>query len=223
MTQNDLSTSTLSEDAVSFFGQEIDRFLSLYSQAQGTIQTIFNYYLTFATAIIGAIFFILQSDADNLALTVSGLLLFAALIGSVYLSAISGRYAQSARYAYIVDEIRRFTVNYQRFPVPPSYQSLLEAGVPPTREAWFVWFLPTGTYEMFIALINSGALAVMVVLLALAGDAGSGRGAVAGVVLFVITLNIYNIYSRLVIKRFNNDLHARLDVTRDLTLWASSQ
>ncbi|MEQ8677735.1 MAG: hypothetical protein RLP44_04005 [Aggregatilineales bacterium] len=212
------------EKAEAFYTQEIDRFLSLYADAQGTVQSIFNFYLTFATAIIGGVFFILQSDLDNLALAISGLLLLAALIGSVYLSAISGRYAQSARYAYIVDELRRYIIAHGSYPTPPAYSSLIaRENVPDTGTMWYEWLFPTGTYQMFIALMNSGALAVMVLLLAGTGEVGGGRGIFAGLVLFLITLTVYNAYSRLVISRFNHDLHARLNMGHDYSLWASRQ
>lgn len=214
----------LSEHAVAFLTQECDRFLSLYTQAQDTIQSIFNFYLTFATAVIGGLFFVLQSDIENRLLTVSAALFLSALIGSVYLSAISGRYAQSSRYAYIVDELRRYLIETLKVTPPRAYASLLTVDNNPNRrEAWYAWLFPTGTYQMFIALLNSGALASIAVLLAGAGDAGSGRGITAGVLIFFFTLTVYNVYSRVVIRRFNSDLHARLDIGRELSLWASSR
>ncbi|MDX1992850.1 MAG: hypothetical protein SF029_10690 [bacterium] len=213
----------LSESAAAFLTQECDRMLNLYTQAQGNAQNVFNFYLTFVTTVIGAIIVIAQAAPGNAAWTLAGVLFFAVIVGSVYLSALSGRYAHAYRYARAVDELRRFLIQRLNVPVPAGYQPFLSGGnrAAQGRAAWFYWLFPTGTYQMFIAVVNSTALAAAAGLIFVQADAAGARQIVAMVLVFVLTLSVSNIYSHLVIQRFAGRLG--VDLWNDSPAWASRE
>lgn len=217
----------LSEQTVDFLTKECDRMLGLYQQAQTNAQSVFNFYLTFVTAILGAVIFIAQMTADNATtadqndLMVIAVLIFAAIVGTVYMPALAGRYAQAARYAHAVDEIRRYLIDRLDTPVPPIYDSLVDyhPRLPGKRIAWLYWMMPTGTYQMFIAIVNSTALGVMTWLFVDLADADPGRGVLATVIVFALSTVIYNAYSHMVIARFDKGVN--VDQAHDSPGWAS--
>lgn len=204
---------------------EADRLQTLYLDARNGIQSVFNFYLTFVTAVIGGLIFILQGAEDGLTLAnqlmLIGLLFFAALVGSVYMSALSGRYGHAARFAHALDAVRRALL--QGIPLPDVYRNFTTAQVAAKRRKNpIIWLVPTGTFQMFIAIVNAAALGLAVWLLALMGGA-LREGVVAGLLIFFISLTIYNIYSRLVIQRFSRALDVRVDMTGVLGAWAARQ
>ncbi len=222
----------LSEQSVAFLTQEIERMLSLYSQAQANAQSVFNFYLTFVTAVLGAIIFVFQVSSDavnsnNIELIAGGLLFFVAIVGSVYLSALSGRYAHAARYARTVDAVRLYLIQQLQVPMPALYERFLVVppGLRPQADKFslLVWLMPTGTYQMFIAMVNSSALAAMIWLISEVAGVEPGRGVVAVVVIFLVALTVYNVYSRLIINTFTKQLHVRIDMERELPMWAARQ
>jgi hypothetical protein len=215
----------LTESATNFLLQECDRMLNLYTQAQANAQSVFNFYLTFVTAVIGAIVFIVQVGDVDIEGSLSLLLLFAALVGSVYLSALSGRYAHAARYAHAVDEIRRYLIIRLHIPTPTIYGSFLGVDEDPHDAplAWYIWLFPSGTYQMFIAIVNSAALGAMTWLIFSLAETGAGRGMIATFIVFLLSLTVYNIYSRLIMQAFNKQLHVRIDMGRNLDLWAARE
>lgn len=211
----------LDDRAVAFLTQECDRMLALYAQAQDAVQSVFNFYLTFVSAVIGAVVVFLQAASGDQTLAVAGILLFAALVGSVYLSALSGRYAHAARYSYAADALRRHLIAHLHIPMPESYRLFMvfDAGKHSKPAAWYLWLSPTGTYQMFIALVNSAALAGVVALVMGAGQAEAWRTWIGIVLVFFSTLWIFNGYSRLVIRRFSSAVSISLD--DDAPAWAS--
>lgn len=223
-----MTETALNDQAIDFLTQECDRLLSLYTQAHDSVQSVFNFYLTFVSAVIGGVVLIVQSGADFVGqrLTVSALLFFAAIVGSVYLSALSGRYAHAARYANGVDEIRRFLIQRLNVPVPSVYDSLLEARsgnkANTLQKTWsgFLWLFPSGTYQMFVAIVNSAALSGMVIALASGVGADFNTTVFAAFVIFVVVLSIYNFYSRLVIQRLSSR-KINIDLHYDLPAWAA--
>ena len=220
----------LNDQAVAFLTQEMDRMLALYTQAQSNAQSVFNFYLTFVTTVVGAVVVLLQlspSSRSDAQLIIAGLMLFAAIVGSVYLSALSGRYAHAGRFARAVDDIRRYLIERLHVPVPPLYQPFMTRTVEPEPRGlmrWVIWLIPTGTYQMFIAIVNSAALSIMTWLIGVStGITGAGRMFAASAAIFLITLTIYNVYSRLVIRIFGRNLHVRIDIGSDLALWAAKE
>ena len=206
---------------------EAERLQTLYLDARHNIQNVFNFYLTFVTAVVGGLVFILQSADGDPTLTsqimLIGLLFFAALVGSVYMSALSGRYGHAARFAFALDTIRRELLRQTNMPLHPMYQAFMAAdALEPPRDSLLIWFIPTGTFQMFMAIINAVALALAVWLLALMGGVVR-EGVIAALLIFFITLTVYNVYSRLVIQRFSRRLDVRVDMSGVLGAWAARQ
>jgi hypothetical protein len=188
-----------------------------------------NFYLTFLTTVVAALIIMQLGSADpqRTQLVLAGLLFFSVIVGSVYLSALSGRYAHAARYAYGVDELRRFLIARLHIPMPAAYQPFLS---PPAstddvrfRKTWSVaiWLSPTGTYEMFMAFVNSASLALVVLFVFASAGAGAARTMIAVALVFVIALGTFNVYSRLVIRQFGNRLN--VDLANDLPAWAATE
>jgi hypothetical protein len=76
---------------------------------------------------------------------------------------------------------------------------------------------------MFIAIVNSAALGAMTWLIFSLAETGAGRGMIATFIVFLLSLTVYNIYSRLIMQAFNKQLHVRIDMGRNLDLWAARE
>lgn len=207
----------LSETTVAFLNQECERMLSLYSQAQANAQSVFNFYLTFVTAVIGAIVFITQSAPENsVGGRTEGLLLlvlsFAAVVGSVYLPALAGRYAHASRYAFAADEIRRYLIAHLHTTLPDVYESLTKPRRRRLRKAfdWIYTLVPNGTYEVFITFVNSAALSAITWLFLDMAEAAPWRVVIGAAVVFVLSTVVYSIYSHMIINRFGKGLNVYL-------------
>ncbi|MFN8376068.1 MAG: hypothetical protein U0694_24735 [Anaerolineae bacterium] len=224
----ELIGTELSERAVDFLKDECNRLQALYSQAQDNAQNIFNFYLTFISTIVGALIVLLQVSGFNSLqskISVAGLLFFAAVVGTVYLSAISGRYAHLTRYAYAIDELRRYLIRRLQIPMPAIYDSFLSEDTPVKKsvqrsDKWYVWLVPMGTYTMFISIISSLSLAMFTWVVLSLGDISAEYFVFAGMLVFLLTLTIYNAYSRIFVDRVSQRLHVRIDSGRELAVWA---
>jgi hypothetical protein len=151
-------------------------------------------------------------------------LFFSFIVGTVYISSLSGKYAHAARYAHTVDEIRHYLIENLDIPTPQVYAPFVTPTPRQTEpESRWVWLFPAGTYQFFIAIVNSTALAGITWLIFADARAGIGRGLLAAVLVFVISLTIYNAYSRLVIRKFYERLHVRVDTGKDLSVWAARE
>lgn len=223
------STPQLDEKVVNFLTQEMDRLQVLYLDALSGAQNVFNFYLTFATAVAGALVVLLQlapqtaNDVLRTQLIVGGMLFFAALVGSVYLSALSGKYAHASRFARGVDELRRYLIANLQVPLPGVYDRFKDGNtqLPKKENSWWVWLLPTGTYAMFIAVLNSICLSGLVWIIGSSGGAAFGLKFAAGAVVFILALTIYNVYSRYTIALFVRRFHVRVDMGSELSIWAA--
>jgi len=230
---------TLSEQAFEFLLKEYDSLRDLFTQTESSLQNLFNFYLTLVTTVVGAIVLILQLTPSNpisLArsqFTLSGLLIFAAMIGSAYLSALTGRYAHLARYAQGIDEIRRHLINRLEVPTPPLYQAFLASAQSTDRQtqkrktpAWLYWLFPVGTYQLFVAVINSLALSAGVWLFLAAtrvAEADLNRSVLATVVIFFLAFQAYNFYSHLIMRLLIRRLNIQVDAQRDLPFITGKQ
>src|SRR5512138_2597773 len=113
----------MDDQALQVIMKEYDALRDLHARAEASAQSIFNFYLTLVTIVGGAIVLILQispasSGSSSFSqLLVSGLLVFAATIGSVYLSSLTGRYAHISRYAQGIDAIRRHLIETLKVPM----------------------------------------------------------------------------------------------------------
>jgi hypothetical protein len=147
--------------------------------------------------------------------------LFAAVIGSVYLSSITGRYAHMDRYAHGMDQIRHFLMERLNIPLPPVYHTFLDRAANRQRAKnhrsyWRIalWFLPSGTYMLFIAAFNSLSLAFGVGMLLLAGGqmkTNLPRGALVIAVIFCASFLINNMYSRWVRQKLFAQMNVQFD------------
>ncbi len=207
-----------SEQITTFLTQECDRMLALYSQEQANTQSVFNFYLTFVSALLGAVIVLLQNGATELLVVV---LFFGNLVGTVYIGSISVRYARTARYSYAVDAIRRHLIQTLEVPVPPLYDDLIQVPTAKTGIRPHYWLFPTGTFQMFMAFMSSAGLGVMTLLVFWLAGSDLNRALVAAIIIFFLTLTIFNIYSRLVIERFSGGV--RVHRWRESPAWASRE
>lgn len=226
------ASAALDESALEFLYKEYDALRDLFTQAENSAQNIFNFYLTLVTTVVGAIVLIVQvtpADPASIArsqFTVSGLLVFATGIGAAYLSSLTGRYAHLARYAQGIDELRRHLIGHLKVPLPPIYTRFMAAGDSPAPAAagrrlpaWLYWLFPTGTYQLFVAVINSLSLAAgLWLFLSAAGVAQSElvRSLAAAAVVFVLSFETYNVYSHVVMQTLIRRLNVRVDSQREL-------
>ncbi|MBN1426812.1 MAG: hypothetical protein JXB07_00410 [Anaerolineae bacterium] len=206
--------------------KEYDALRELYSQAEAGAQSIFNFYLTLVTTVGGAIVLILQLSPSNASpFLISGLLVFATTIGSVYLSALTGRYAHMSRYAQGIDAVRRHLIETLKVPMPDVYRAFLAPhkntmpGLGSRLFGWTVWLGPTGTYQLFVAAVNSLSLAAAVWLFLLAGGAvqsNAGRSLLTSVLICVATFLVYNAYSRMMMGKIVRGLGIQVDTLREM-------
>lgn len=209
-------------ELTALLAQECDRMMTLYMQAHDGIQSVFNFYLTFVTAVIGGLVLLIQSDdsaqRDGLLLL---LLLFAAITSTVYLSALAGRYAHAGRYAYAVDVLRRQMLSPARALLPSSFVAFLDdhGRVASQRLAWAYWLAPVGTYQMFIALIAGSAFALFTAVVGRLGGAPAGTLIAASMVTLLLTFGLMNAYSRRVIERFSGRINVFMG--DDSPAWAA--
>lgn len=208
--------------------KEYDALRELFSQAESSVQSIFNFYLTLISTVGGAVVVILQFNGllntVQKGLVISGLLLFVTVIGSVYLSSITGRYAHMARYSRGVDEIRRFLLHltgnmrpaiYDRFLAPVGQQKRTTAQLAINLT---LWIYPTGTYQLFVAAVNSlslGAAVGVVLLITSVTHYAPLQSILVCVAIIVVSFVIYNVYSRLVMNALVERLNIRLDTTNE--------
>ncbi|MCA9913372.1 MAG: hypothetical protein KC496_08475 [Anaerolineae bacterium] len=220
-------SAPLSDVQLQVLLNEIARLQEMYLDARNSTQSVFNFYLTFFTAALGGVFFVAQSDAFTRLgqlLIFCGVLLFVGLVGSVYLGAIAARYAHAERFARALDILRLHLFTVSAAPLPSVYERF-QTGDYPQRETdpWYAWFFPTGTYQFFMAFISSSSLGLMVGIFVSIGQLPLANQIQAGLLVFLLTLTIYNIYVRLVQRRFTDVLDVRIDSGHALSLWSASQ
>jgi hypothetical protein len=223
----DPAPDKLDDQALQVLFKEYDTLRELFTQAEASAQSMFNFYLTLVSTVIGAVVVLIQFGGANLWIMV-GLLSFTAAVGSVYLSALVGRYAHMARYAHGIDTLRRFLIRRADAPTPHEYVAFLrEPDAPnPSRSRWLFWLFPTGTFQFFVAMVNSLALSMAVWLfLSVTGIVTSqlGRSALVVALLFLLSFTVYNIYSNLLIRTLTRRLNVRVDTASDLPLIAGKQ
>ena len=181
--------------------KEYDALLNMYAQAEHNGQSMFNYYLTLMTAVFGGIAFIFQSSSNiGMQETAGGLLLvFFAVIGSLYLSSLSTNYAHMTRYALGMNEIRRNILKKFDVPLPPIYSKFMsEKDVDESSKLkFFSLFIPVNTFELFVATVNSISWAIAISIIYF--STGAGPQIIWSAPLsFVIMYLIYSVYARLI-------------------------
>ncbi len=219
--------AALSEVQLQVLLNEIARLQEMYLDARNSTQSVFNFYLTFFTAALGGVFFVAQSDAFTRLgqlLIFCGVLFFVGLVGSVYIGAIAARYAHAERFARALDALRLHLFTVSAAPLPPAYDRFRKGDFPQrSDDPWYAWVFPTGTYQLFMAFISSSSLGLMTAILTSIGGSPLANQIQAGMLVFLLTLTIYNIYVRLVQRRFSRVLDVRIDSGHALSLWSASQ
>jgi hypothetical protein len=230
MSQETPETPMPTDQQMQVISEEVQRLQTLYLDARNNAQTVFNFYLTFVTAITGGLIFVVQSASDiaslQTRLILIALLFFSVLVGSVYVSALSGRYAQANRYSYGLDMLRRVQLQLSKPFLPPVYNSFVNASTEPvdaTPAAWYIWLFPTGTFQMFIAVVNSTSLSASIALILSMGAIRPQTILVMTLIVFLVTLTIYNVYSHLLIRRFTEALDIRIHMGHQLEIWAARE
>jgi hypothetical protein len=218
----------LTDEQRQILSEEAQRMQTLYLDARTNAQNIFNFYLTFVTAVVGGLVFVVQASDNTFTLQTRliliTLLFFSVLVGSVYLSALSGRYAQTQRFAHALDIIRRMQLETAKSILPPLYNNFLkEVPTVPKRDAWYIWLVPTGTFEMFVAFVNGASLALSIILVLGLGVVSPQTTLLTALFVFFLTVTIYNIYSHFLIRRFTTTLDVRISMGHRLQGWAARE
>ena len=205
---------------------EYDTMKSLFSETEASIQSIFNFYITLVTAVIGGIALFLQfpsnspSDFMRSQVIVFGLLILASIIGTIYLLSIVDRYSRLIEYGRYLDALRLHLFQEFNVPMPSIYSRFLEETNKPvpyklrTPFSWLAWLLPIGTYQLTMAFINSSAFAVATAVLRSITGATSTRFYESLFIIlieFFLIFNIYNLYSRVVLKSWTSDSRLNLN------------
>lgn len=183
--------------------KEYDSLRDMYNQAVQNGQTMFNYYLTLMTAVFGGITFVSQPSSGIFLLrtTIGLLLVFLALIGSLYLSSLSTNFAHATRYAKGANDLRKFIIARHDVVMPPVYTRFMGQSSDEEESKWltFVSFLvPVHTYQLFTAIISSLAWASAIALTYYASNVSVQlfEIIVRGGLAFIITYLIYSVYAR---------------------------
>jgi hypothetical protein len=228
-------SSPLDQRTMDILIKEYDALRDLYLHAESSAQNIFNFYLTLITTVGGGIVLLTQINTYNQAETIqrlelmtSSLLLFAAIIGSVYLSSLTGRYAHMSRYAHGIDAVRRYLIQSLKKPLPAIYEDFLalKPGATKSVEALFSWIAPTGTYQLFVAAVNSLSLGVAVWLFLTAfGIARQEfvKSILTCMIVVGLSFLVYNAYSQIVMKKLITTLNIRVDISGDLPFITGKQ
>jgi ABC-type multidrug transport system fused ATPase/permease subunit len=213
-----------SEQTLAIWFKEYDALRELYSQAEASAQSLFNFYLTLISTIGGAVIVLMQI-ATPVAIgqtqgIIAGLLVFIAVIGSVYLSSITGRYAHMTRYVQAIDQIRRHLLqNVQTIDLPVYKQFMdvnraAKVNLVTRTTGWTLWLSPTGTYQLFVAAVNSLSIGIAVWLFLSTLNVAQQspvQSIITVLVIVVVSFLIYNAYSRIVKNRLVSRLGIRLD------------
>lgn len=214
---NDIQRGVLMDEAA--------RMQTLYLDARNSSQNVFNFYLTFVTAVIGGIVFVSQNSSDNSvinSLILIALLFFAVMVGSVYTGALSARYADMGRYARALDLLRREVLKASQVPLPDAYKTFMSIEERPASPVkWWEWLIPTGSFQLFMTFVNSASMSLILFLILRLGAVGFQTLIVWVMIMFLVMMTIFNVYSHLVIRRFTQELDVRIDMRQNLTMWAS--
>jgi hypothetical protein len=159
--------------------QEYNSLVSLYTHSENTLFSLFNFYVTLLTTITGAIivaFQIGEKYASNLFFTIFILLVFVVLIGIITQDALIHKNGDLAHYALALNAIKSHLLEkhpeahahvfYMWNPHirvhPLQYQESLDERL--DRHLW--WMLPIGMQQLFASVMDSFALAGMIIEMA---------------------------------------------------------
>lgn len=212
--------------------KEYDTLKDLVIHAESSAQSMFNFYLTLVSTLVAVLLLLLQladpsQVLEGTQVMLSLLLFFFAGIGSIYLSALTGRYAHIARYAYGLDALRRHLIETYHTPVPDAYREFVSRrGQQAQVHPGLHWLFPTGTFQFCMAVINSLALVLGVGFLLNAGGglaALAWQSALTGLIVFLVTFTLYNVYSHMLIHRLTSRLNVQINTLSEQRFVAGRQ
>jgi hypothetical protein len=204
---------TEDSDRLDVLKLEYTSLLGLYTHTENTIFSIFNFYLTLLSAIIGAVVVLVQINTGNImnALpSISGLLILTVLIGVIMQAPIINKNIDLSTLTLGINLLK-----YRLFRKWPDempnvffihnfwmkvHPIRMKNRANTTRiHDRFWWLFPMGTHQLFMSLINSLALAAIVAISAqwlLDGHVPPSI-VIAGVFVFIISFEIQAVYARL--------------------------
>ncbi len=170
--------SSKTSEANDFLKAEYASLLTLYTHTENTIFNVFNFYLTFLSAIGGAIIVLVQINSANPAValpSVSGLLAFAILVGIITQDAIVNKNIELSLCALALNRVKYrqllqwpdikpylFYLHNTWAPVTPFHPKVVHLSRR-VHERWW-WLFSLGTHQLFIGVIDSFALAALTLI-----------------------------------------------------------
>jgi hypothetical protein len=156
--------------------QEYNSLVSLYTHSENTLFSIFNFYVTLLTTITGAIIVIFQLGSKSISnpfITVLILLIFVVLIGIITQDALIHKNGDLAHFALAINAVKSYVLrNYPDTHSHIFYMWDLHTRVNPLQykisldekiDKYLWWMLPIGMPQLFVSLMNSFALAAIVI------------------------------------------------------------
>ncbi len=161
--------------AIEFLFKDYEIIKDLYVKASELIQSIFNFYLTIASASIAAFLVIFQASAPQLPnlIIALGFILFLIVVGTVYQTAIASRYAEQTHYANAIEEVRSVIsrkIADQEIPIIPMFAESKAYSSPRNNNIFskithwenrYYWLFPIGIFQLFMSLVTSISIAAI--------------------------------------------------------------
>jgi len=176
--QESMVTPSESDTPPSILTQEYNSLVSLYTHAENTLFSIFNFYVTLLTTITGAIIVVFQlseKNAGNPLGTILVLLVFIVLIGIITQDALIHKNGDLAHFALAMNSIKSYLLNnYPEAQPHVFYMWDLHVRVNPLKykitmdervDKYLWWMLPIGMQQLFVSLMDSFALGSFVIIL----------------------------------------------------------
>jgi hypothetical protein len=160
--------------------QEYNSLVSLYTHAENTLFSIFNFYVTILTTITGAVLIIFQLNKNEVSdpfLPALILLGFIVMIGLITQDALIHKNADLAHYALAQNSLKSYVLGkYPEVQGHIFYLWDLHTRVNPLKvkptadekiDRYLWWMLPIGMQQLFVTLMSSFALVAIVVVITL--------------------------------------------------------
>jgi hypothetical protein len=217
--------SSKDDETIGILKMEYTSLLNLYTHTEDTINGVFNFYLTLLSAITGATIVLFQINNTNIVASypsVAGLLIFTILIGVITQDSIVNKNVDLSNFTLGLN-LLKYRLFQNRVAEMP-YIFYLEnfwanvSPIPPRKtdntariqkKLW--WFFPLGTHQLFISIINSFALAALLIITVqlIAGNlVFKDKLIIGGIFVLITSFQINNIYAQLKhkrgLQRFNN-------------------
>lgn len=183
--------------------QEYNNLISLYTHSENTLFSIFNFYVTLLTTITGAIIVIFQLGGKSLSnpfSTVLILLIFVVLIGIITQDALIHKNGDLAHFALALNTVKSYVLrNYPDTHSHIFYMWDLHTRVNPLQykitldekiDRYLWWMLPIGMPQLFVSMMNSFALAAIVITITY--SYGTPQGSLLN---FIITIALVLVLS----------------------------